>query len=63
MLNQNYELTNFEKNRWREWQQIEFNMQKIDGAWFDPDGARHNVEAAPSPEGVPNDMKTFRPQK
>lgn len=63
LLNQNYELTNFEKNRWKEWQQIEFNMQRIDGAWFDPDGARHNVEAAPSPEGVPNDMKTFRPQK
>ena len=62
LLNQDYELNDFEKNKWRAWQQIESNMQKIDGAWFDPDGARHNVEAAPSPIGVPNEMKTFVPQ-
>ncbi|WP_292010907.1 hypothetical protein [Chryseobacterium sp.] len=63
LLDQNHELTDQEKERWREWTNIESNMTKIDGAWFDPDGARHNIEAAPSPEGVPSDMKTFIPQK
>lgn len=63
LLNQKYELTDSEKNRWRNWQEIEANMKQIDGAWFDPDGARHNVEAAPSPQGVPADMKTFIPQR
>jgi hypothetical protein len=36
-------------------------MQKIDDAFFDPDGARHNVKAAPSSVGVPAEMQTFKP--
>nr|WP_314494452.1 hypothetical protein [uncultured Chryseobacterium sp.] len=62
LLDQEKELTEQEKQRWREWSAIEANMVKIDDAWFDPDGARHNVGAAPSPEGVPDDMRTFNPQ-
>lgn len=62
LLDQDTPLTTQEQQRWREWYAIESNMEKIDNAWFDPDGARHNVGAAPSPEGVPDDMKTFNPQ-
>ncbi|MEY8761999.1 hypothetical protein [Chryseobacterium tongliaoense] len=63
LLDQDYKLKEEEVARWKAWQDIESNMKKIDDAWFDPDGARHNVEAAPSPEGVPAEMKTFIPQK
>lgn len=28
----------------------------------DPDGARHPVKGGTAPVGVPNDMKTFKPQ-
>lgn len=62
LLNNNYVLTPIETTKWNNWKISESNLQKIDGAWFDPDGARHNLTAAPSPEGVPADMKTFRPQ-
>jgi len=62
LLDKKYTLTPDETKRWKDWQAIESNLQSIDGALFDPDGARHNVKAAPSPEGVPEDMKTFKPQ-
>lgn len=29
---------------------------------LDPDGARHPVKGGTTPVGVPNDMKTFKPQ-
>jgi len=61
LLDKNYKLTSAETKRWEDWKVIESNMKKIDDAWFDPDGARNNVKAAPSPEGVPDDMKTFKP--
>lgn len=57
-----YVLNSSEIQRWQEWSAIESNMRKIDDAWFDPDGARHNVKSAPSPEGVPSEMQTFKPQ-
>ena len=62
LLNQKYTPTETEKKRWEEWKKIEFNKIKIDGAWFDPDGARHPVKGGTTPVGVPNDMKTFKPQ-
>ncbi|CAD7800145.1 hypothetical protein CHRY9390_00588 [Chryseobacterium aquaeductus] len=61
LLDQDTPLTAQEQQRWRNWSAVESNMRKIDDTWFDPDGARHNVGAAPSPEGVPDDMKTFSP--
>ena len=61
LLANNYKLTEIEIKRWDEWKSIESNMQKIDDAFFDPDGARHNVKAAPSPVGVPAEMQTFKP--
>lgn len=61
LLDKKYKLTPAETKRWEEWKAIESNMKNIDDAWFDPDGARNNVKAAPSPEGVPADMKTFKP--
>jgi hypothetical protein len=64
LLNPNYKLTNDEEKRWKEWKVIESNMSNIDkSAWFDPDGARHNVKAAPTPVGVPAEMLTFKPIK
>ena len=62
LLDKSKPLTNHDSNRWSDWSVIESNLQKIDGAWFDPDGARHNVKAAPSPEGVPATMMTFTPK-
>ncbi len=62
LLDKTKPLTNHDSDRWSAWSAIESNLQKIDGAWFDPDGARHNVKAAPSPEGVPATMMTFTPK-
>ncbi|MBL0737199.1 hypothetical protein JI750_09905 [Flavobacterium sp. GN10] len=56
-----YKLTAEEIKRWNDWKHIESNMEKVDGAIFDPHGARHNVKAAPSPKGVPPEMQTFKP--
>ncbi|MEO8236665.1 MAG: hypothetical protein ABI576_01055 [Flavobacterium sp.] len=39
----------------------ESNIKKIDDAFLDPDGARHNVKATPSHVGVPAEMQTFKP--
>ncbi|WP_443938170.1 hypothetical protein [Pedobacter sp. MW01-1-1] len=61
LLDKKYKLNSAETKRWEDWKAIESNMKNIDDAWFDPDGARNNVKAAPSPEGVPGDMKTFKP--
>jgi len=61
LLNSKYKLTAEETKRWNDWKDIESNMEKVDGALFDPDGARHNVKAAPSPKGVPPEMQTFKP--
>ena len=63
LLRKDYKLTEADKKRWNEWKQIDSNYKKIDDAWFDPDGARHNVKAAPSPVGVPAEMQTFKPMK
>lgn len=63
LLNTNHKLTESEKKRWEEWKIIDSNNKKIDDAFFDPDGARHNVKAAPSPIGVPAEMQTFKPIK
>jgi hypothetical protein len=63
LLNQNYEFSEAEEKRKQEWEAIESNMEKIDGAWFDPDGARHPVQGGNTPIGTPNDMKTYKPQK
>ncbi|TWP30850.1 hypothetical protein ETU08_02280 [Apibacter muscae] len=62
LLNQNYKLTEAEKARIKEWKEIESNMIMIDKAWFDPDGARHPVKGGTTPEGTPNDMKTYKPK-
>lgn len=61
LLAADYKLTEAESKRWDEWKNIESNLTKVDGAFFDPDGARHNVKAAPSPVGVPPEMQTFKP--
>ncbi|MEO8255703.1 MAG: hypothetical protein ABI554_15100, partial [Flavobacterium sp.] len=61
LLSSKYKLTEEENKRWSEWKSIESNLKKVAGAFFDPDGARHNVKAAPSPVGVPADMQTFKP--
>jgi hypothetical protein len=64
LLNPNYKLTDAEDKRWKEWKVIESNMLNIDkSAWFDPDGARHNIKAATTPTGVPAEMQTFKPIK
>lgn len=63
LLDEKYKLTNEEDLRWREWEKIDSNYKNIDDAWFDPDGARHNVKAAKTPEGVPAEMQTFKPLK
>ncbi len=58
-----YKPTDLEEKRFEEWMKIESNYKNIDDAWFDPDGARNNVIAAKTPEGVPAEMQTFKPLK
>lgn len=45
LLSSDYKLIESESKRWNEWKSIESNIKKIDDAFFDPDGARHNVKA------------------
>ena len=63
LLDKKYKLTDLEEKRIDEWKEIESNYKKIDDAWFDQDGARHNVKAAKTPVGVPAEMQTFKPLK
>lgn len=62
LLNKSVPLNGEDNKRWSIWSTTEANLEKIDGAWFDPDGARHNVKAAPTPAGVPATMMTFTPK-
>jgi hypothetical protein len=63
LLDKTYTLTKEENERWKKWREIESNLQYIDGAWFDPDGARNPVKGGITPAGTPRDMKTYKPRK
>ena len=54
---------NPETQKWvKQFDEMLKNREIIDGATFDPQGARHGVEAGTTPVGVPEGQKTYKPK-